>query len=564
MNQPMRDTDFDVTRAVDAMAPEVLADPGSRSAMIANLERLQQFARLLSDDAAPFRTDRAATVDHQAWTGEQQPLGLAAHHPVAARPATPIKQTRSALATDHNDAQTGVAIALERLDAMATLRATTTILHERALTRACHLDQSAPALAGSIDAPLSESSLLWGLPFAAKNLFDVKGCVTRAGSASTRGLAPALRDAHAIEALEQAGGVLVALTNMDELAYGFTGENGPDGDTLNPLDPRRISGGSSAGSAAVVAAGAVQVALGTDTNGSIRIPSALCGVFGLKPTFGRVSRRGCYPFVASLDHVGPMAASVSLLRAAYAALRAPDSGEPDPGLPGEAQVADFSHAHAPLEPQQAHRPLRVALLGGYFQSALDPEAAQAVQEAARILEAQAQVELRSAQAGRAAAFIITATEAGYLHAQAVKQAPESFGDLVRDRLKVATRIPVGWYLDALRARKRLTDELDHLLGCYDLLIAPATPCVAPLRGTPRLNFGNTAVPVDIQSLPMRIAIGMYTHPLTPTGVPIGVAPRITAEGLSVGVQLIAARWQEQRVLDALSALEQAGFCRRPA
>jgi Asp-tRNA(Asn)/Glu-tRNA(Gln) amidotransferase A subunit family amidase len=203
------------------------------------------------------------------------------------------------------------------------------------------------------------------------------------------------------------------------------------------------------------------------------------------------------------------------------------------------------------------------VLGGYFQSALDRDAAQALNEAARVLGAQAEVELHSAQAGRAAAFIITATESGHLHARALRQAPERFGDLVRDRLQVAGQIPVGWYLDALQARKRLTDELDRLLSRYDILIAPATPCVAPLRGAQTLDLGDTTGPVDLQGLPMRIAIGMYTHPLTPTGVPIGVAPRITAEGLSVGVQLIAARWQEERVLDALAALEQAGYCRRP-
>ncbi|MBM3523453.1 MAG: AtzE family amidohydrolase [Alphaproteobacteria bacterium] len=429
-----------------------------------------------------------------------------------------------------------VSTAISRLEAVRHLNATTAILSERAMARAEALDRARRA--GRDPGPLA------GVPFAAKNLFDIEGRVTRAGSAATAHRAPANEDAFAVAALERAGAVLVALTNMDELAYGFTGENGPDGDARNPRDPSRISGGSSAGSAAVVAAGAVPLALGSDTNGSIRVPSALCGVFGLKPSYGRVSRRGAHPFVASLDHVGPIAATSALLAASYDALQGTDPRDP----------AQEPRPAEPVGPTLGAgiQDLRVAVLGGYFAAPLDADASAALREAASILRASETVELRLAALGRAAAFVITTSEAGHLHRPTLQRTPHVFGTLVRDRLIAGAIVPASWYLDAQKLRRRLTEELDALLARYDLLIAPATPCVAP-------KLGEQTMTVAGQELPMRLAIGMHTHPLTPTGVPIGVAPRATATGLAVGVQVVAARWREDRVLRALAALEAAGF-----
>lgn len=429
-----------------------------------------------------------------------------------------------------------VRASLTRLDALRDLNAVTTMLGARALARAEALDRS---IARGIDpGPLA------GMAFAAKNLFDVAGHVTRAGSASTAVHAPAAEDAFAVAALERAGAVLVALTNMDELAYGFTGENGPDGDTCHPADVRRISGGSSAGSAAVVAAGAVALAIGSDTNGSIRIPSALCGAFGLKPTYGRLSRRGAFPFVASLDHVGPIAASPDVLAAAYDAMQGPDPRDPAMAArPVEAAAPDLDQGIAGL---------RVGVLGGYFASALAPEAAAAVREAASVLGATETVDLTLAERGRAAAFVITTTEAGHLHRPTLRSRPESFGPLVRDRLVAGALAPTAWYLSAQKVRRMLADELNALFARFDLLLAPATPCAAPMRGEESMTVAG-------QVLPMRLGIGLYTHPLTPTGVPVGVAPKVLANGLSVGVQVIAPAWQEARVLRALRVLEAAGF-----
>ena len=182
----------------------------------------------------------------------------------------------------------------------------------------------ARAKARAVDAAIAARQKvgpLAGVPFAVKNLFDVKGLTTRAGSKINRDLAPASRDATLIERLEAAGAVLVGALNMGEYAYDFTGENIHDGPSRNPHDPTRMTGGSSGGSGASVGGGLVPIALGSDTNGSIRVPSSFCGIFGLKPTYGRLSRARSFPFVASFDHLGPFARSVGDLALAYDAMQ---------------------------------------------------------------------------------------------------------------------------------------------------------------------------------------------------------------------------------------------------
>jgi AtzE family amidohydrolase len=177
---------------------------------------------------------------------------------------------------------------------------------------------------------------LAGVPFAVKNLFDIQGLTTLAGSKINAAHPPAERDATAIARLEQAGAVLVGALNMDEYAYGFVTINAHYGTTPNPHDPDRMAGGSSGGSAAAVAAGLVPFSLGSDTNGSIRVPASLCGVYGLKPTYGRLSRAGAFLFSSNLDHVGPLARSLGDLAAVYDALQGPDPADPVlyPAVPG--------------------------------------------------------------------------------------------------------------------------------------------------------------------------------------------------------------------------------------
>src|SRR6516225_4719991 len=211
---------------------------------------------------------------------------------------------------------------------------------------------------------------LAGVPFAVKNLFDVKGLATRAGSKINRDRPPSSRDSILIERMEAAGAVLVGALNMGEYAYDFTGENVHDGPSRNPHDPTRMSGGSSGGSGSAVGGALVPIALGSDTNGSIRVPSSFCGIFGLKPTYGRLSRARSFPFVASFDHLGPFARNVSDLVLAYDAMQGPDA---DDG-------ACTTRGIEPVTPlvKQGIGSLRNALADGYFQQNLFDEAKEAV------------------------------------------------------------------------------------------------------------------------------------------------------------------------------------------
>src|ERR1035438_8779104 len=211
--------------------------------------------------------------------------------------------------------------ALDRIgNSDGDLNCFTQVLPDRALAEASAVDKKIAA--GEDPGPLA------GVPFAAKNLFDIRGIPTLAGSIIRADAPAAQQDAAAITSLNQAGAVLVGALNMDEFAYGFTTENSHYGATHNPHDLTRVAGGSSGGSAAAVAAGLVPLTLGSDTNGSIRVPSSFCGIFGLKPTYGRLSRRGAFLFVSSLDHVGPFARSAEDLAAAYDILQGPDPQDP--------------------------------------------------------------------------------------------------------------------------------------------------------------------------------------------------------------------------------------------
>jgi amidase/aspartyl-tRNA(Asn)/glutamyl-tRNA(Gln) amidotransferase subunit A len=387
---------------------------------------------------------------------------------------------------------------------------------------------------------------LAGVPYAVKNLFDIEGEVTLAGSKVNRGHAPAREDAYLVQRMRAAGAVLVGSLNMDEYAYGFTTENTHYGPCRNPHDLSCIAGGSSGGSGAAVAAGQVPVALGSDTNGSIRVPSSLCGVWGLKPTFGRLSRRGSYPFVHSIDHLGPFADSVQSLALAYDALQGPDAL--DPGC----------HALAvqPVVPSLAHgiQGLRIGLLEGYFHEHATPPAREAVQQAARVLGAQDGVQWPDAAAARAAAFITTASEGGSLHLEDLRTRADDFEPLSVDRFISGALQPAAWYLRAQRFRRLYRDKVNALFKDWDLLLAPATPVSAPPIGTEWLDINGVRQPC-------RASMGLLTQPISFAGCPVVAAPLWPegTGGMPIGVQIIAAPWREDLALRAAQMLQDAGI-----
>ncbi|RZJ26295.1 MAG: AtzE family amidohydrolase [Haliea sp.] len=386
---------------------------------------------------------------------------------------------------------------------------------------------------------------LAGVPFAVKNLFDIEGLTTLAGSKVNHGLPAATADAVLVTQMKSAGAVLVGALNMDEYAYGFTTENTHYGPCHNPHDLSRIAGGSSGGSGAAVAAGQVPLTLGSDTNGSIRVPSSLCGVWGLKPTFGRLSRRGTYPFVHSIDHLGPMASSLHGLALAYDALQQPDAL--DPGC------------HA-LRVQPVQRllgrgigGLRIGVLNGYFHDNASPQARETVALAARTLGAEAEVAWPDAALARAAAFIITASEGGSLHLDDLRTRADDFEPLSVDRFIAGALQPVDWYLRAQRFRRSYRDKVNALFQDWDVLLTPATPVSATPIGTEWLELNGVRQPC-------RAAMGLLTQPVSFAGCPVVTAPMWPADtgGLPLGVQIIAAPWREDLAFRAAQALSDAG------
>jgi AtzE family amidohydrolase len=386
---------------------------------------------------------------------------------------------------------------------------------------------------------------LAGVPYAVKNLFDITGLPTRAGSKIERTAPPAAQDAVLIQRLQAAGAVLLGALNMDEYAYGFTTENSHDGPCHNPHDLTRIAGGSSGGSGAAVAAGQVPLSLGSDTNGSIRVPASLCGVWGIKPTFGRLSRRGSYPFVHSIDHLGAFANSLPGLALAYDALQWPDAQ--DPGCHALAVQPVLPSLH------QGVQGLRVGILGGYFHDQATPAAREVAQLAAKTLGARDEVTWPDAALGRTAAFIITASEGGALHLNDLRTRPQDFEPLSVDRFMAGALQPLAWYLRAQRFRRVYRDKVNTLFEQWDVLIAPATPVAAPLIGTEWLDINGTRQPC-------RPAMGLLTQPISFAGCPVVAAPMWPQGmgGLPIGVQIITAPWREDLALRAAQVLATAG------
>jgi len=347
--------------------------------------------------------------------------------------------------------------------------------------------------------------------------------------------------------MEAAGAVLVGTLNMGEYAYDFTGENVHDGASRNPHDLARMSGGSSGGSGSAVGGGLVPIALGSDTNGSIRVPSSFCGIFGLKPTFGRLSRAGTFPFVASLDHLGPFARNVRDLALAYDAMQGPDPEDPFcTDRPAEPISGILSSGIGGL---------RVRVLGGYFRQGATAQALAAVDAVAAALGSAGTVELPEAARARAAAYVITATEGAALHLERLRTRPGDFDPAVRDRLIAGALIPAPLVVKAQKFRRWFQASTMRLFADTDILLAPSTPCPAPLLGQTTLDLGG-------ETVPLRPNIGIYTQPISFVGLPVAAVPVwLPNAPLPIGVQAIAAPWREDIAMRAAAYLEQTGICR---
>jgi len=443
------------------------------------------------------------------------------------------RQVRNGQTTAAAITETALSIAQQQ---NAKLNAFTTLLPARARAEAARVD--AAIAAGENPGPLA------GVPFAVKNLFDVKGLSTLAGSKIRRDALPARENATVIKRLTEAGAILLGALNMDEFAYGFVTENAHYGATHNPYDVTRIAGGSSGGSAAAVAGGLVPLALGSDTNGSIRVPASLCGIFGLKPTYGRLSRAGSFPFVHSFDHVGAFARSVADLALCYDLLQGDDPRDP-------------AQTPRPIEPslpdlEAGRGDLRAAVLGGWFQQGATDQALAAVARVAVALGANVTVELKASEVARAAAFCVTAAEGANLHLPDLRVRAGDYDAATRSRFLAGALLPGQYLLQAQRFRAWYRAQALELLQQYDVLLAPATPCAAPLIGQVTMKLADREIPV-------RANLGLYTQPISFIGLPVVTVP-VWSDGaeLPIGVQIIAAPWREALALQVAHGLERAG------
>lgn len=414
----------------------------------------------------------------------------------------------------------------------------TDITAERALEEAKAVDRARAA--GAALGPLA------GVPYAVKNLYGVTGLATRAGSKINAADPPAHADALLVSRMKAAGAVLLGALNMGEYAYDFTGENAHYGPSRNPLDPTRMTGGSSGGSAAAVAAGFVPVSLGSDTNGSIRVPAAFCGLYGLKPTYGRLPRTGTFPFCDSLDHLGPFARSVEDLALTYDALQGHDASDP---VCARRPVQKTSPEIA-----KGGDGLRIAVAGGYFRNDAEPGALAALDWAAKAVGAVDEIDIPQVAEARAAAFLITNAEGSALHLERLRKRPADFDPDTRDRFIAGALIPASWYVSAQRFRRIFESTMAELFERYDIILAPSAPCRAPKLGQKTIVLGGREVP-------LRANMGIYTQPISFVGLPVAAVPVRESDELPYGIQVIAKPWHEHHCLRIAAVLEKASAAR---
>ncbi|MBE9186045.1 AtzE family amidohydrolase [Microcoleus sp. LEGE 07076] len=466
--------------------------------------------------------------------------------------------TAAAVKSGKITATASVSAALERIAvADRTFNCFTNVMLESALADAKKIDN---AIANH-----QNPGPLAGVPFAVKNLFDIGGITTLAGSKINADNPPATQDAGVVALLKQAGAILVGTLNMDEYAYGFVTENSHYGPTRNPHDTARIAGGSSGGSAAAVAAGLVPVTLGSDTNGSIRVPAALCGIFGLKPTYGRLSRAGAFLFSGSLDCVGPFGRSIGDIALLYDIMQGPDDRDPVcTQLPPELCSPQLNQGIAGL---------RIAVADGYFATGAEPEAMDAVEIVAKALTnilncgmeskktainpskkigGLETVSIPESDRARAAAFIITACEGGNLHLENLQSRPQDFDPSTRDRFLAGTLIPGTWYVQAQRFRQWYRDRVREIFQHIDIILAPATPIAAPEIGVEKMVIAGKETIV-------RPNLGLFTQPLSFIGLPVLCVSVQRPGALPLGVQIIGAPYSEAVILRVAAVLESQGI-----
>jgi aspartyl-tRNA(Asn)/glutamyl-tRNA(Gln) amidotransferase subunit A len=425
---------------------------------------------------------------------------------------------------------------LQRIEQFnSTLNAFIALTPELAVQAAMQAD----ALIANQPSNLEDIALL-GIPLGIKDLFDVAGVRTTAGSKFFAGTIPN-EDAEIVLKLKLAGAVLLGKTNTHEIALGVTGVNPHFGAVRNPWDVNRISGGSSSGSAAALAAGMCLAALGTDTGGSIRIPAALCGVVGLKPTCGRVSTRGVIPLSWNLDHVGPLTRTVRDAALMLGVLAGFDSHDP---ASVDIPVDDYS-----TRLEDGVQDWRVALASGDYVEESQPDVLSAVNEAAQVFKQSGanveKVDMDWLEDLAKANSLMTQADAATVHCQRLAEHPDWFGEDVRQRLQTGAAFTSTDYILARRTQAEGRRRFEMFFQKYDLLLLPTVPVTAPpIEGT--------------QAVEAARQLTRFTAPFNLAGLPaLSLLCGFTESGLPIGLQVVAKYWGEAKVLQAGFAYEQA-------
>jgi len=431
------------------------------------------------------------------------------------REVSPVELTKNCLAQ------------IEKLN--STLNAFITVTSDSALAQAHEAEEE--ILHGNWRGPLH------GIPLALKDLIDTAGIRTTAASAVFKDRIPE-EDAEVVRPLKDAGVIFLGKQNLHEFAYGGSSMISYYGEVHNPWDPARIAGGSSGGSAASVAAGLCYGAIATDTAGSVREPAALCGVVGLKPTYGRIGARGIIPLSPSLDHVGPIARTVSdgavMLRAI--------AGHNENGV--NAPVGDYFAAI-----RERLTPLRIGVPRKFFYEDLDPEVATAVEEALGVLRALGN-DLFEIEIDVPTDRTLQAAESYAYHREFVLRSPHLYQAETLRRIRTGEAISAAQVEQAGRELKQTRSEIRKVFENVDVLVTPTTPIPAPAIADLKRN------PDALR--PCELVLLRNTRPANVWGLPaISIPCGFTRAGLPIGLQIIGPHWREERVLQLAYAYEQA-------
>ena len=387
---------------------------------------------------------------------------------------------------------------------------------------------------------------LHGIPIGLKDLLCTKGVRTTGGSRILADFVPE-EDATVVSRLQEAGAVLMGKLNMHEFAFGPTGTNPHYGDARNPWDPERITGGSSSGSAIAAATFMCAGTLGSDTGGSIRIPAALCGVVGIKPTYGRVSRYGAIPCAWSLDNVGPMCRTAE----------------------DAALVLSTIAGHDPKDPATIRRPvpdyaaglgervsgLKVAVLREYVTDPMEPDVVARFQESLAVLRGLGmvveEISVPEANTAMGASSAILSSEVAAYHEERLRTRPGDFGADVRARLEQGLMISATDYLKGQRIRRLVVERFQELMGRYDAMVCPTEPCTAPRLDQETVDYGGFSE-ARVASMVRHTRL-FNLNSLPAVSVPCGFG----SNGLPVGLQIATGPFEEGLALRIAHAYQQA-------